>query len=300
MKKTTIIPKALIPENRSFVVRKQIEPYFDPTFHLHPEFQLSYVMEGEGNRFVGDSIKAFKAEDLVLIGPNLPHVWRSHNPYFEKDSKLSTTVVVIYFHDHFLGETIENKEEFESIRLLFQRSQCGIEISGETQRQVGKLMNDLLELKGAESIIQLLRILNTIALSEECQLITDTHSKSYNTEVETDRMNKVYAYIMKNFQQKINLEDVASIASMTCTSFSRYFKSRVNQSFSDFLKEIRIEYACKLLKEGKMNIDQIGYDCGFQSVTNFNKQFKKVTGKQPHQYRQEYQKMAIEAFHQHY
>ncbi|MFC3199077.1 AraC family transcriptional regulator [Parapedobacter deserti] len=300
MKKHHVIPKALIPENRSFVVRKQIEPYFDPTFHLHPEFQLSYVIEGDGNRFVGDSIKPFTANDLVLIGPYLPHVWRSHNDYFEKDSGLSTTVVVVYFHDHFLGETIHDKEEFESIKHLFQRSQCGIEITGETQVLVSQLMIELLDLKGTDSIIQLLKILNIIALSDECHLITDTHSKSYNTEAETDRMNKVYEFIMKNFHRKIHLEEVASIASMTCTSFSRYFKSRVNQSFSDFLKEIRIEYACKLLKEDKMNIDRIGYECGFQSLTNFNKQFKKVTGKQPHQYRNEYQKMAVEAYHQYH
>src|SRR5690606_15103997 len=157
MKKSHVIPKALIPENRSFVVRKQIEPYFDPTFHLHPEFQLSYVVEGEGNRFVGDSIKPFKANDLVLIGPNLPHVWRNHNAYFEKDSLLSTTVIVIYFHDYFLGETIHEKEEFESIRHLFQRSQCGVEITGSTQAIVSQLMEELLELKGAEGLIQLLR-----------------------------------------------------------------------------------------------------------------------------------------------
>src|SRR5690606_24089267 len=162
---------------------------------------------------------------------------------------------------------------------------------------VMQMMEELLDLKGADSIIQLLRILNTIALSDECHLITDTHSQSYNTEAGTARMNKVYEFIMKNFHRKIQLEEGASMARMTNTSFSRYFKSRVNQSFSDFLKEIRIEYACKLLKEDKMNIDRIGYACGFQSMTNFNKQFKKVTGKQPHQYRHEYQKIAVESYH---
>lgn len=297
MKKSRVIPKALIPERRSFVIRKQVEPHFDPTFHLHPEFQLSYVVEGEGNRFIGDSIKPFSANDLVLIGPNLPHVWRNHNAYFEKDSRLSTTVVVIYFHDHFLGDVLYEKEELESIRHLFQRSQCGIEITGNTRVEVSRMMIDLLDMRGVESIIQLLRILNTIAVSDECHLITDTHSRSYNTVAETDRMNKVYEFVMNNFHRKILLEEVASIASMTNTSFSRYFKSRVNQSFTDFLKEIRIEYACKLLKEGNMTIEQICYECGFQSLTNFNKQFKKVTGKQPHQYRNEYQKMAVEAYH---
>ncbi len=291
------IPKTTIPETKSFIVKEIHAPHFDPTFHLHPEFQLSYVVKGEGNRFVGDSIKPFKSNDLVLIGPNLPHVWRNHNIYFERDSQLSTTVIVIYFLDNFLGETIHKKEEFEVIKHLFQRSQCGLEFTGATQTNVSELMVELLQLNGVDSIIQLLKILNILAISEECHPITDTHSVSYNTEAETHRMNKVYEYIMKNFNQKISLDEVASIASMTNTSFSRYFKSRVNQSFSDFLKQIRIEYACKLLKEGKMNIDRIGYECGFQSLTNFNKQFKKVIGKQPHQYRNEYQKVAVDSYH---
>lgn len=297
MKRGNVIPKVLIPENRSFIIRKQIEPHFDPTFHLHPEFQLSFVVEGEGNRIIGDSIRQFGPNDLVLIGPNLPHVWRNHNNYFEKDSGLTTTVIVLYFHEHFLGETIAEKEEFENIKHLFQLSQCGLEITGDTKYVVCRLMEELLELNGAESIIQMLKILNTIALSKECRLITETHSKVYHTEAETDRMNMVFGFIMKNFQRKILLEDAASIASMTCTSFSRYFKSRTNQSFSDFLKEIRVEYACKLLKEGKLNIDVIGHLCGFQSLTNFNKQFKKVTGKQPHQYRSEYQKVVVNPYH---
>src|SRR3546814_5373205 len=100
-------------------------------------------MGGEGNRFVGDSIKPFKSNDLVLSGPNLPHVWRSHNSYFEKDSQLSTTVIVIYFLDHFLGENIHEKEEFDRIQHLFQRSQCGIEITGKTKLAVMRMMVEL-------------------------------------------------------------------------------------------------------------------------------------------------------------
>lgn len=297
MTRNRVIPKSLIPDSRSFVIKEIHAPYFDPTFHLHPEFQLSYVVKGEGNRFVGDTIKPFKAGDLVLIGPNLPHVWRNHNAYFEKNSSLSTTVIVIYFHDNFLGETIHRNEEFEGIRHLFQRSQHGLEITGATRSRVCELMRELLHLKAAESIIQLLKILNILSTSDECHVITQTHSVAYNTEVETQRMHQVYEFVMKNFHRKIHLEEVASIASMTRTSFSRYFKSRVNQSFSDFLREIRIEYACKLLKEGEMNIDRIGYECGFQTLSNFNRQFKKVTGQQPHQYRNEYLKMAIDLYY---
>ena len=287
-----IITKSAIPEFRAFVIKKLTAPYFDPTFHLHPEFQLSFVMKGEGTRFVGDNIKSFKDGDMVLTGPNLPHVWRSDNKYFEKNSQLSTAVIVIYFHDHFMGETLHRKEEMESINRLFQRSERGLEICGATRVTIGKMMQNLLTLKGLESVIQLLKILDVLTKSSECNFITHHRLVSSNTEAETNRMNKVYGYVMKNFKQKIRLDEVAGMVNMTRTSFCRFFKSRVNKSFSDFLKEIRIEYACKLLQEEKMNIDSIGYECGFQTLSNFNKQFKNVMDKQPHCYRKEYQEVS--------
>jgi len=291
-----VIPKLAIPESRAFVIKEIHAPYFDPTFHLHPEFQLSFVVKGEGTRFVGDNLKFFKAGDLVLTGPNLPHVWRSDNKYFEKESQLSTTVIVIYFHGHFLGETLHQTEEMENMNRLFQKAERGLEITGETRSIVCKMIRNLLNLKDMDSIIQLLKILNVLAKSNECHFITHNHLVSSNTEAETNRMNKVYGYTMKNFRRKISLDEVADIVNMTRTSFSRYFKSRVNKSFSDFLKEIRIEYACKSLQEEKMNIANIGYECGFQTLSNFNIQFKRVMGKTPHCYRDEYLKVQTEAY----
>lgn len=291
-----IVPKSAIPESRAFLIKEIHAPHFDPTFHLHPEFQLSFVVKGEGTRFVGDNIKPFKAGDLVLTGPNLPHVWRNNDSYFEKKSQLSTTVIVIYFHDHFLGETLHKKIEMESINKLFQRSERGLEITGKTRSVVSKMMRNLLSLKGMDSLIQLLKILDVLAKSSECSFITHHHLVSSNTEAETNRMNKVYGYVMKNFKQKISLDEVAGMVNMTRTSFSRYFRSRVNRSFSDFLTEIRIGYACKLLKEENMNIDYIGCECGFRTVSNFNKQFKKVVGKQPHCYRNEYLRVITDTY----
>ena len=289
-----IIPKPAIPHTKVFVIKKLETSYFDPTFHFHPEYQLFLVLQGKGTRFIGDNIKPFEKGDLVFTGPNLPHVWRSDNCYFDKKNNLKTKGIVIYFHDHFLGEPIHQEEELENIRHLLQKSVRGLEINGDTNRKVGKMMIELLNLKGINSIIQLLKILDIIANSPECHFITHKHYVPINTEAETNRMNKVYEYVMKNFRQKIRLEKVAAIANMTPTSFSRYFKSRVNTSFSDFLKEIRIDYARKLLTEEKMSINQIGYECGFHNISNFNKQFKKVTGEQPFHYRSECLKVQID------
>ena len=221
-------------------------------------------------------------------------MWRSDNSYFDKNNNLKTKGIVIYFHDHFLGEAVHHKEELDNIRNLLQKSVRGLEIDGDTNRKVGKMMVELLNMKGIKSIIQLLKILDIIANSQECHFITHNHYVPINTEAETNRMNKVYEYAMKNFSQKIRLEKVAAIANMTPTSFSRYFKSRVNKSFSDFLKEIRIDYARKLLIEEKMSINQIGYECGFHNISNFNKQFKKLTGEHPFHYRSESLKVQID------
>lgn len=290
------VPKSAIPESKVFVVKKLHSPYFDPTFHFHPEHQLFLVLKGEGMRFVGDVIKPFKEGDMVFTGPNVPHVWRNDNSYFDKKNQLTTEGIVIYFHDHFLGETLNHKEELENIHHLLQKSSRGLEITGETNLIVGKMMTELLELRGVDSIVQVLKILDVIAKSDECHFITHNHYATSQTEAETNRMNKVYEHVIKNFQQKITLKEVADIANMTLTSFSRYFKSRVNKSFSDFLREIRIDYACKLLNEEKMSIGQVGYECGFDTLSNFNKQFKAVTGKQPLTYRNEYLKVKIEAY----
>lgn len=289
------IPKPAIPDTKVFVVKELEAPHFDPTFHFHPEYQLFLVLEGKGTRIVGYNVKPFQKGDMVLTGPDLPHVWRNDNCYFDKKNNLQTKGIVIYFHDHFLGESIQ-KEELENIRHLLQKSARGLEISGNTNRKVSKMMVELLELKGIESIIQLMKILDIIANSPECHFISHKDYASVNTEAETTRMNKVYEYVMKNFRQKISLDEVAAIANMMPTSFSRYFKSRANKSFSDFLKEIRIDYARKLLNEEKMNINMIGYECGFQTLSNFNKQFKKVTGKQPLHYRNECLKVKIDAY----
>ena len=289
----TVVQKSAIPESRAFVVKDLVAPYFDPNWHFHPEYQLFLVLEGRGTQFVGDSIKPFKEGDLVFTGPDLPHLWRNDDAYFDRKNELSTRGIVVYFQENFLGDSVQQKEEMEKIRHLFALSRRGLEVKGETRHQVSELMVDLVGLKGVESIIQLLRILDTLAHSPHLQPIAHAGYVNLNKESETDRMNKVYAYVMEHFRQKISLEEVAALANMSLSSFSRYFKSRVNKSFSDFLAEIRIDYACKLLHEETINISQVGYESGFNTLSNFNNQFKEVTGQTPLQYRKEYLKATV-------
>lgn len=286
----SIIKKSPIPENKSYIIQKLHSSYFDPNIHSHPEFQLFLVLEGRGTRFIGDSIKPFQEGDIVFTGPHLPHLWKSDDAYFEKREELSTSGIVLYLRKDFLGESVHQKEEYETLNLLFTKSLRGLEITGNTNKLIGKLMLELLELKGLTGIIKVLEILNIIASSADCVPIAHHNYDTSEINSEGDRMNKVYEYVMKNFKQKISLNEVAEIINMTPTSFCRFFKARVNKSFSDFVKEIRIDYSCKLLNQEKITINQISYECGFNTLSNFNKQFRLLRGETPMMYRKRYQK----------
>lgn len=289
----SIVRKPHIPDSKAFVIKNLVAPYFDKNWHFHPEYQLFLVLEGRGTRFVGDNMKPFKKNDIVFTGPNLPHLWRSDNAYFDNKNALRTRGIVIYFPASFLGSSIQQKEEFEKIHHLLQRSGRGLEVKGATNEIISHMMSDLVHLKGVESVIQLLKILDILTHSPDCHPIAHAGYINLNKESETDRMSQVYEHVMKNFKEKISLEEVAAVANMSGSSFSRYFKSRVNKPFSEFLCEIRIGHACKMLHEKEMNISQVCYESGFHTLSNFNKQFKENTGKTPLQYKKEYQQKAL-------
>lgn len=285
--------KSPIPESKAFVIKTLDDPFFDPNWHFHPEYQLFVVLEGHGTRFVGDSIKSFRSGDMVFTGPNLPHLWRSHEVYMQKEPMLPTRGLVIYFQENFLGQALLEKEEMEPLKQLFLMSGRGLEITGYTNKKVTRMMEDLTKMTGLNSIIQLLRILETLAHSPDLHYLAQAGYYNNHKEAEAPRMNKVHKYVMDNFRQKISLDEVASLASMTPTSFSRYFKTRANKSFSTFVSEIRVGHACKLLHDTEMNSMQVCYASGFNTLSNFNRQFKEITGTCPQQYKEEYFKTRI-------
>jgi AraC-like DNA-binding protein len=280
--------KSRIPEGKAFVIRELIAPCFDVNWHFHSEYQLFTVLKGRGTRFIGDHMQAFKEGDMVFTGPNLPHLWRSDNSYFDSKNGLETHGIVIYFPDDFLGNSVFAMDEFAEIAQVLQKSDRGIEITGKTNQAIRLMMQELIAMKGGQSIIQLLQILNRMVDSADCLPITQAGYINLNKESETDRMGQVYEFVMKNFKEKITLEEVSEIANLSVSAFSRYFKTRVNKSFSDFLSEVRISHACKLLHEEEMNISEISFECGFFTLSNFNKQFKERTGKTPLAYKKDY------------
>lgn len=281
--------KSPIPDTHTFVIKELKEPYFDPNWHFHQEYQLFVVLKGRGTRFVGDHIKSFEEGDVVFTGPNLPHLWRSDVGYFEGNPGLLTHGIVIYFQEHFPGKDLIQKEEAIHLRHFLDKSRRGLEIGGNCAKQITQMIKNLLEKDGLESIIYLLQILNTMIHSDE---VLELSSPGYTNSLkdgDSEIMNLIHAYVMDNFKQIISLKEVASIANMTPTSFSRYFKMHANKTFSELVSEVRIGHACRLLIENKMNVSQACYESGFQTLTNFNRQFKALMKRTPLQYKKEYE-----------
>ena len=282
------VQKARISPDSAFAVQHLHAPHFDHNWHFHAEYQLFVVLEGTGTRFIGDHVEPFAPGDLVFTGPDLPHLWRSDPEYFEGDRGRQTEGVVIYFHEDLLGAALLSKNESLRIRQLLTRSTRGIQFTGATQQEASRRMQELPQLRDFDRVLALLQLLDLLSHSDNYRLLAGAGYTNALKAEDTERMNSVHAYVMQHFREKISLDAAAALANMTPTSFSRYFRTHANKTFSDFLSEIRIGYACKLLLEKEMDVAQIAYESGFQTLSNFNRQFRALTSYSPLAYRRAY------------
>ncbi|SFD90112.1 AraC family transcriptional regulator [Spirosoma endophyticum] len=284
--------KDLEPVAASFIVKELVEPHFDPNWHFHPHYQLFLVEEGTGTRFIGDSIKPFGPGDLVFLGPNLPHLWRSDQVYFDKSSNLTTKGIVIYFAEDFLGTDFLEKQEMTALRQLLNQARKGLEWTGYTRRRTETALKNLTQKSvGFERVIGLLNLLNDLSHATDYRHLTSPGYTNTMKPNETDRMQLVHNYVLGHFPDDLSLDTVADLAGMTPPAFCRYFKTRSNKTFSEFVSEVRIGHACKLLIGGKLNITQISFESGFRTLSNFNRQFKDITGQTPSGYVKTYREL---------
>lgn len=273
----------------SLTIQELKESHFDPNWHFHPHYQLFTVLEGTGTRLIGDSIRHFEPGDTVFLGPDVPHLWRNDNEYFKKDSGLETHGIVLYFQEDFLGNEFLNKPEMKAIQQLLLESKRGFVYAGNTREVIRKALSALINIEGFERILRTLELLNLLAHSADSQPITSFNYVNTYKVSETERMQKVNNYVLQHFKNEIRLGEAASLAGMSEAAFCRYFKTRSNKTFTDFVSEIRIGHACKLLIETTYTISQIAYESGFDTLSNFNRNFKKTTGQTPRDYRAAYQ-----------
>jgi AraC-like DNA-binding protein len=273
------------PQN-SFQIRHDVLPYFNGVWHCHPELELHYVIKGEGVRLVGDRVCNFSAGDLVLIGENLPHCWRCNSEYFQALSGLNIEAIVIQFMPECFGHELLALPEAHLLPKLFENAKAGLCITGNARLRVGQLMQDLVKSTGISRLITMITILKELSETAESHKLTFTKNHFYvPNEMDASRINSICNYTLANFKREINLEQIAGIGNLSTTSFCRYFKMMTQQKYFDFLTQVRVSYACRLLIVNKLSTAAVCFESGFYNLSNFYRHFKKHTGMTPFDYK---------------
>ncbi|GAB3249545.1 AraC family transcriptional regulator [Larkinella harenae] len=280
--------KVPINAQDSFSVRHDRKPNFGNIWHYHPELELHYVIQGEGVRFIGDNVSNFSAGEILLVGENLPHTWRCNDDYFREDADVQVEAILMQFRPDCLGRDFLNLAETQPVRRLYERASRGLLIRGETGEKVATLLYSAVDARPLQRLIILLSILEILSQSDELETITSEHAFYQSNEQETVRLNKVCSYTLSNYAKEITLEEIASIANLSVTSFCRYFKLMTHKTYHEFLTEIRISHACRALIEDKLSAEVICSESGFNNLSNFYRHFKRVKGVTPLEYKRNY------------
>lgn len=251
---------------------------FETPWHYHPEWELTYICESSGIRSVGNSIQSYYPGELVLVGPNLPHCWKSNS-----NKKKIAKSVFVQFNKSLLGEGWMEKDEFIAINKLLKASVHGVMFSKDTAKMGGK---KLLHMEHLPPMIRLLRI---VELLHELSLMDyDVLSLGADFDVNINasrRIQKIMEFVENNYQNKISSLELSDLVYMTPVSFSKFFKKRFNKTFTSYLNEYRISKACELLRETESSVEQISFEVGYFNLSFFHRKFKFITNRTPAQYR---------------
>lgn len=273
-----------VVNERLNITKKEI-PCLDSSWHYHPEFELLYISQSNGIRFVGDSVSHFFPGDLVLVGAYLPHLWRNDPSYYKENETNQVKTIVIKFLRNFIGEDTFNNPEFSEINQMLEQSKFGISFGKNISENLHDELIGIVHLSPVEQSIKLLDLLCRLSFSKDKKVLSSTDMRQFTT-VNSQRIDTVLKFISDNYPNYISLKDVADIACMTTNSFCRFFKKMTNKSFTQFLNEVRIRNASRLLVQQDLPVSEICYIVGYKSVTNFNRKFKQIMGNTPQGYRQ--------------
>ena len=272
------IPK---PKNEALIYQEDRQKIFYGQLHQHQEIQISLVVKGFGSFVVADTINEYQEGDILVIGEYLPHVFKS-----DSDKSDESIMCSLFFKKDSFGKHFFELTDMAETKEFFKGSEYGLKVLSKKQK-ITKQFNKLSHQNKIERVATLLKILNLISTAESTPLSSFVYKKRY-TDDEGKRMNDVFEYAMEKFYEPITLEEIADKAHMNKNSFCRYFKKRTNKTFFQFLIEIRIENACKLITSSPdLSIAMISEQCGFGTIANFNRKFKEIKGLTPTDYRRQ-------------
>ena len=266
----------------SFKVMRLETRTFDHPYHYHPEYELTLITAGSGHRFVGDHTDTFVSNDLVLLGKNLPHCWLDFG-----QSKHLVSAVVIQFSEDCFGKNFFELPEMHRIKFLLKRSARGIQFIKKDEPLL-KTLEEIPRLAGPDQIISFLSLLNRLSNVENISILSSSEYSMMQADTKFNRIDKVFEYVSKHFHSGIDLSVTSELVHMTPSAFCHYFKKYTKKTFTQYVNEVKIGYACKLLMETELNVSEVCYQSGYNSLSRFNKCFKKITRKTPLSYRKQF------------
>ena len=273
-----------------FILIERQKTNFNFPIHIHPECALNFIENAKGaQRIVGDSIEEIDEEELVLVtNPHLEHAWKDY-----RNVSKNIHEITIQFHPDLLTDTFLNKNQMISIRQLFRHAERGVAFSRESIAKVRPLLKTLTcENDSFYSLIKLLIILHELSIDKGMrELSTGQFAANVMHQHSSDEsLGRVMDYLSRHYSEVIRLSEVAEMVNMSESSFCRFFKQHTSKSFIDFLTDIRLGAASRALIDSSLSIAEIGYDCGFNNLSNFNRIFKKKKGVTPSEFRDNYRK----------
>jgi len=279
-----VYEKIFVSHDHSFITRKLKMDPNSHKVHSHKNYELNYITAGSGKRIVGNSISSYKEGDLVLLYPEIPHCW----DVLGSDPGIQPECIVTHFYENIITSDFFNIPELEGVVALLKNTGNGIVFKGKLTEKVGSLLRKIVTLEGLERYIELLKVFNLLLRIGERENLGLPSSFHAVFDKNHDKINKIYEYVFKNIQTGIKLEEASALVFMEPGSFCRYFKKKTNQTFMDYVKNVRIGIAAKLLAETNKQITHICYECGYRNLANFNHYFRAIMKKTPSEYRKEF------------
>ena len=274
-----------------FVIINRTKTEFSYPVHVHPEYELNFIENAKGaQRIVGDSIEEIDDLELCLIGNgSLEHAWMN----FHCESK-EIHEITIQFHKDLFLESLLNKKQFHSVAVMLENAKKGMLFSRPVIEKVKDRL-DLLNRKqnGFYSVLELLTILYELSNDENSRILCSSTFNKQDDSSESRRIQKVITYLNCNYHKEIRLLDVAKYVNMSEVSFSRFMKKRTGKNYIDYLNDLRLGIASRILIDSSKTIAEISFECGYNNLSNFNRIFKKRKGFTPKEFRENYSKMRI-------
>lgn len=278
-----VCEKIFVPSNHSFISRK-LPLSSNARIHSHKNFELNYITSGVGRRIVGDNISGFEKGDLVLMGPDLPHCWE----VLDTEGDQEPTCIVTHFSENIAESDFFKMPELEKVVVLLKQANRGIRFKTDNDAKIREILTDMSCSKGLEYYIGLLKIFNHLIKIEDRVKLSNPINRSSVFSKNIEKVNKVYEYVFQNIHEGIRLDEAASVLNMAPSSFCRFFKKKTGNTFMEYVKNVRVGIAAKLLAETDKQITQICFESGYNNLANFNHYFKANMGKTPSEYRKNF------------